>query len=443
MIKQVLLLVILICFSSSFPLQDELFIFPDVGVPQNRMFSGYLDIGNKKQLHYVLAESENDSRNDPLFIWLEGGPGCSSLSGIIDGMGSYSFDENGKTSKNKNTWQKLANILYLESPSGVGFSKHGDSFKSNDILSSIENYNALMKFFELFEDYKGKDLYIGGSSYGGIYAPYLASKILDHNFYAPKDKEIKLKGVILSNPVVDWSIEGESEMIEHAYSFNLYTPKQRENYLESCINKEFINKSDCKKAKESIYDSIKGTNVYDVKGDCFPPEVPTGRTPTGGKIDYLLPLLEPCFGTKAEFSLSQYFNRLDVKKAFNLDQNHKFVECNFNVRKNYEFFDDRGSFYIMPRLLSNNIRVWVFSGENDLVMPYTGTLKWIKKLNLRIKNHWRDWGYEFNPESAGNVIDFDGLTFVKVKNAGHLVPTYLRAESYKIFEAFINNKPLF
>jgi carboxypeptidase C (cathepsin A) len=42
-------------------------------------YSGYLVINETKQLHYVFVESQSDPVNDPVLIWFNGGPGCSSL----------------------------------------------------------------------------------------------------------------------------------------------------------------------------------------------------------------------------------------------------------------------------------------------------------------------------------------------------------------------------
>jgi len=44
------------------------------------MYSGYSDIkATSKKIHYLFVTSQNDPVNDPLIIWFNGGPGCSSM----------------------------------------------------------------------------------------------------------------------------------------------------------------------------------------------------------------------------------------------------------------------------------------------------------------------------------------------------------------------------
>ena len=85
-------------------------------------YSGYLPVGSK-QMHYWFAESQGSPTTDPLVLWLNGGPGCSSMEGMLYENGPFQILEDGKTVQlNNYSWNKLANMLYLESPAGVGFS---------------------------------------------------------------------------------------------------------------------------------------------------------------------------------------------------------------------------------------------------------------------------------------------------------------------------------
>jgi carboxypeptidase C (cathepsin A) len=159
---------------------------PEMGnFTEFKLYSGYLDVSDSgKYLHYVLAESQNDPSNDPLVIWFNGGPGCSSMLGFLQEHGPYvQEDDDDFFHKNDYSWNKEANMLYIESPAGVGYSYCTDDYLCNfdDYNSSSDNLLALLSFYKKFPEYKTNDLYISGESYAGVYIPFLAWRIDNFN----------------------------------------------------------------------------------------------------------------------------------------------------------------------------------------------------------------------------------------------------------------------
>ncbi|KAH7858914.1 hypothetical protein Vadar_029347 [Vaccinium darrowii] len=131
------------------------------------------------------------------------GPGCSSVGyGATQEIGPFIVDTEGHALKlNPYAWNTEANMLFLESPVGVGFSYSntttdydnlGDNFTAND------SYSFLHKWFLKFPSYKTRKFYVAGKSYAGKYVPKLAELILDKN----KDPSlfINLRGILLGNP---------------------------------------------------------------------------------------------------------------------------------------------------------------------------------------------------------------------------------------------------
>jgi len=132
----------------------------------------------------MLVESQQDPTNDPLVIWFNGGPGCSSMLAFMQENGPYSINDDGETfTKSEYSWNREANVLYIEQPAGVGYSICGDKteckFDDNNVAE--DNLVAVLGWFEKYPEYKGHDLYISGESYGGIYVPYLVNQIHHYN----------------------------------------------------------------------------------------------------------------------------------------------------------------------------------------------------------------------------------------------------------------------
>ena len=143
----------------------------------SKWYSGYLPVTETKALHYVFIESLSNPATDPILIWFNGGPGCSSLLALFQEHGPYVVDDGEYFIKdNPEPWNKRANILYLESPAGVGFSIAGlpSDAQHNDMSQSKDAKAALLNWYKFFPEYLMNDLYIAGESYGGIYTPYLA-----------------------------------------------------------------------------------------------------------------------------------------------------------------------------------------------------------------------------------------------------------------------------
>ena len=159
-------------------LKDRVQGLPNVVNPlPSKWYSGYLSVTQSKALHYVLVESLNNVTTDPLLLWFNGGPGCSSMEGLFAELGPFIFDDGENIIKpNPYPWNMNASVLYIESPAGVGFSiaNNTDDFKHSDISQSEDLFAGLQDFFNAFPDMRANEIYITGESYAGVYVPYLA-----------------------------------------------------------------------------------------------------------------------------------------------------------------------------------------------------------------------------------------------------------------------------
>lgn len=121
------------------------------------------------------VESESDPQNDPVVLWLNGGPGCSSMTGKLIELGPWRVNKQGRLSWFEQRWNKKANIIFMESPACVGFSYDDDNVcATSDDETAEHNYNAMKDFFVGWPELVDNKLYITGESYAGVYVPTLS-----------------------------------------------------------------------------------------------------------------------------------------------------------------------------------------------------------------------------------------------------------------------------
>ncbi|KAF8043685.1 hypothetical protein BT93_A1869 [Corymbia citriodora subsp. variegata] len=194
-------------------------------------YAGYIAVDEKQQraLFYYFAEAEANPASKPLVLWLNGGPGCSSV-----GVGAFSehgpFKPSGDVLlKNDYSWNKEANMLYLESPAGVGFSYSVNNSYYNtvdDKMTARDNLAFLCNWFEKFPEYKERDLFITGESYAGHYVPQLAKLIVQFKLF-------NLKGIAIGNPLLEFNTDFNSRA-EFLWSHGLISDTTYESFNTIC-----------------------------------------------------------------------------------------------------------------------------------------------------------------------------------------------------------------
>merc|ERR1712093_319808 len=169
-----------------------------LGVDTVKQYSGYLDDNeNDKHLFYWFFESRNDPKNDPVVLWLNGGPGCSSLTGLFMELGPSSINKDGSVKYNPSSWNANASVIFLDQPVNVDYSYSGSSV-TNTVAAGKDVYALLTLFFKQFPEYATQPFHISGESYAGHYIPVFASEILSH-----KKRNINLQSILIGNGLTD------------------------------------------------------------------------------------------------------------------------------------------------------------------------------------------------------------------------------------------------
>uniref|UniRef100_A0A0B7A595 Carboxypeptidase n=1 Tax=Arion vulgaris TaxID=1028688 RepID=A0A0B7A595_9EUPU len=121
-------------------------------------YSGYItvdNIDNRNLFFWFFPSTKVPPHQAPLVVYLNGGPGNSSLIGLFEEVGPLKVDEYGQVSKREITWTDQFSMIFIDSPVGVGFSycDPGKDVKTNSVVAD-DLCNFLIQFLQLFPEYQ-------------------------------------------------------------------------------------------------------------------------------------------------------------------------------------------------------------------------------------------------------------------------------------------------
>ncbi|XP_022715923.1 serine carboxypeptidase-like 31 isoform X2 [Durio zibethinus] len=413
-----------------------------------RHYAGYVTVNEKngRALFYWFYEAMSNPDEKPLVLWLNGGPGCSSVGyGATQEIGPFIVDTGGRGIKFNNfSWNKEANMLFLESPIGVGFSYSntstdydnlGDEFTANDAYSFLHNW------FLKFPSYRTRTFYIAGESYAGKYVPELAELIYDNN----KDPSlhIELKGILLGNPET-YDAEDWRGMTDYAWSHAVVSDETHKIISESCDFKsnDTWSNEDCSQAVDEVLKQYKKIDIYslytpvcigDSAGSNTKSILQVMMKRTSNMMPRILGGFDPCLDDYAK----AFYNRLDVQKALHVSDGYHLRNWSICNQKIFDDWSDSkpSVLPIYKKLIAAGVRIWVYSGDTDGRVPVLSTRYSISALGLPITKAWRPWYHD--KQVSGWFQEYKGLTFATFRGAGHAVPCFKPSSSLAFFSAFL------
>ncbi|GAA5836024.1 hypothetical protein JCM9279_002166 [Rhodotorula babjevae] len=423
----------------------------------SKQYSGYLDIADDAHLFYWFFESRSKHpEKDPLVLWLNGGPGCSSMTGLLFELGPCRVENGGaNTSFNPHSWTESANVIFLDSPVQVGYS-YGDKAVASSQETAEDVWAFLTLFLSKFPKFQAVPFHLSGESYAGTYLPNIASTIHKHNKAKPISGavHIPLASVLIGNGLTDaytqfaqiptWSCSTGPEGNPLGKPiFDEASCRSIESKVASCQRlTEYCYKMPsrftCVPATLSCW-QIAGPiqqanlNPYDIRKAC-------DRDGEDGPLCY-----------KQMQWIETYMNQPEVRKQLGASPDATFESCNMKINQAFQLNGDvsHNTAALIPELLDAGIRFLIYAGEMDFMCNAVGNRAWTLAMDWTHADKYRKAefvNFKSGGKTAGKTQAYtpDGgaglLRYLKVKDAGHMTPYDQPEVSLDFFSRWIANK---
>ena len=435
--------------------------------PGVKSYSGYIDLSPDEHVFFWFFESRRDPANDPVTLWLNGGPGSDSLVGLFLENGPCNITKELTSTINPYSWNEISNMLYISQPVGVGFSYRQEQEGSRDPIgmfvnstvepangrypvgdvttidttdkAAVATYHILQAFYsalpQLDNKVQSKVFNLWTESYGGHYGPAFFK-------YFSEQNQLIQKGVMngtffnmdtlgIGNGLIDeyiqvpwypefamyntYGIKAYNETVYNYAKFALNKPNGclaqinfcRANNHSSIADLGFCSEAVgmCRDNVESLYYEFSGRGIYDIRHPFRDP------IPPKYFIDYL--------------------NQAQIQNAIGVDLNYTSFS---NPAVTFAFLQTGDLVYTsfledLEQLLEAGVNVALYYGDADYICNWFGG----EALSLAVKYehsaHFAEAGYApmvVNGVEYGVVRQFGNFSFTRVYEAGHLVPLYQR-----------------
>ena len=399
-----------------------------------QMYTGYITVNNQtlSKVHYTLYsyngnEDPTSTVNStaPLFVWLEGGPGCSAQRGDKTQIGPFQISWNGNQSiitARNTTWNSKAHLLFPEDVLGVGFSVGLDNV--NSTLQVAEYLHVfLVRFFQIYPSLADQDLYLIGESYGGHFSSALGAKILS-NITVNK---FNFKGLVISDGLLDM-VNQMGSSAQLAYAAGLIDPITKSKYAGVQLQAaQTYAAGDVARARDLVTQAFagliaKGGNF--IKNDYRRYEEDTSRA-----------------------DLEKWLLNDTIKELLHVDPTSTYAGCVDFAQENFKD-DAYVSFTSNLTYILNNgdIKVLIWEGQDDWIINTPGVMNYLRSLT--------DWqGYqEFRSAKKatwtaigakdkvyGAFKRSGNFTFANLNKAGHLVPSSQPESAFDLISRYLEN----
>ncbi|KAH8645499.1 Alpha/Beta hydrolase protein [Xylariales sp. PMI_506] len=409
----------------------------------SRQWTGWINVSDEKRLFFWFFESQSDPLNDPVAVWINGGPGGSSLMGLFQEIGPCLTDDEGTTTfRNEFSWTNFANVIFIDQPAGVGFSSiRNSTIGGVDNLAEVaEDFDTFLTTFftDIFPQFSHLPFHITGESFAGTYIPGIVDYIgRRQQLGVPGVFQQRIQSIVLVDAVIDAVGSGSIGVYDHMckfnqdgtnklkYGFNETVCKELEVTIPECerLNNHCLHTYDmeiCRAAVEFCSDNTEPL-IEPRLGNVFPYD--DRFLCEGGE--------PPLCGREGHFT--EYLNSPKVQRALGTEGwNYSWINEDINDRWQASGDIFRPTTRELSWILDESpTRVLVLNGNNDIVVNTEGQkrvyddLLWDHHASFRLEKY-TDWFWTSSGtqevSKGGEFKAVDKLAFVTLDEAGHTSP---------------------
>ncbi|CAG4943797.1 unnamed protein product [Colias eurytheme] len=390
-------------------------------MPGVKSYAGYFTVNEKYNGNlwfWYFPVMDKAVEDTPLILWLQGGPGASSMYGLFEEIGPFTISENMELKKNKYSWGDKYSLLFIDNPVGTGFSFSDiEGYATNQTTIAENLYSALQQFMTMFPNLRRVPFYIAGESYAGKHIPSLAIQI---HWHRNADEPINLKGLMIGNGFID------PITLQCSSAFFRET-----GLIDDRTAKDFA-------AKENkTVEDIKKGNIAEAFSDFM----------DGYVISRLAAFLPNPYNylSDSDIFTRKYKKFLETKKmreGLHVGST-KFLEIGKVYTKLKPDFMNSAKPWLNELL--DHYKVLLFNGHLDTIVPYYPSVNTYNSLSFsgaaKYKNATREPLMINDTLLIGYYKEGGNLLEVMVRGAGHMVPSDKPEAALAILNKFIDWQP--
>ncbi|KAJ3812590.1 alpha/beta-hydrolase [Lentinula aff. lateritia] len=386
--------------------------------PGVQQMSGYISVGKNMNMWFWFFEARNSPETAPFTLWLNGGPGCSSMIGLFQENGPCHVNADLTTTINPYSWNNLSNMIYIDQPIGTGFSYGTDTVNSTESAAPFV-WTAFQMLFETtqFAKFESREFIFATESYGGHYGPSFVTYFDQQNSLiqsgAIQGEQILVSALMINNGWYDPLLQNKA-YVDFATDAPGYGQLQSDEVIAK-LNEAFYGSTGCQAQEQACYDagnSSASNNICNTADNfcrdsddlrqnssaLFPPEY---------YVDYL--------------------QQASIQSAIGAEA--KYSEC---PDAPYELFtktgdDARTWLPQLGALADSKLKLLIWAGDADINSELANT----SFTNMTIDG-----------TSVAAVQNVDNFSFARVYASGHEVPAFQPVAALEIFKQIINMEQL-